>query len=189
MASHRRDRHRRPARRPPFREPKPIILIVCEGERTEREYFEGFARVYRKLVDVQVAPEHGVPRTVVNIAKKYKQEAEDAAKREHDENLKYDSVWCVFDVDDHPNVADALQMARDNGIKLAISNPCFELWLLLHFRDGPGMQHREKIVKMLCHYVAGYKKGVEFSRYSPGYEQALTRAKRLDQSDKNVSDL
>ncbi len=39
----RRDRDRRPGRRAPFREPKPVILIVCEGERTEPEYFEGFA--------------------------------------------------------------------------------------------------------------------------------------------------
>ncbi len=189
MANQRRDRPRRPGRRTPFREPKPVILIVCEGKRTEREYFEGFALAYRRLVDVRIAREHGVPRTLVNIAKNYKEEAEDAAKRERDGNLAYDSVWCVFDVDDHPHVADALQMAQDNGIKLAISNPCFELWLLLHFRDGPGMQHREKIVKLLSKYVSGYDKGVEFTAYSAGYQQAVARAKRMDQSDQSLGDL
>ena len=48
--------HRRPGRRSPFREPRPIILIVCEGERTEREYFEGFARACRTLVKVRDRP-------------------------------------------------------------------------------------------------------------------------------------
>ncbi len=189
MASHRRDRQRRPARRPAFREPKPVILVVCEGERTEPEYFKEFATAYRKLVDVGIAREHGVPRTLVNIAKKYKEEAEDAARRKRDENLADDSIWCVFDVDDHPHVPDALQMARDNDIKLAISNPCFELWLLLHFRDSPGMQHRGKIVQLLSKHVSGYDKGVEFTVYSVGYEQAVARAKRMDQSAQSAGDL
>jgi hypothetical protein len=189
MANHRRDRPRRPARRQPFREPKPVILVVCEGERTEPEYFEGFAKAYRKLVTIRIAPEHGVPRSLVTIAKSYKKEAEDAAGREGDENQKYDSVWCVFDVDDHPQVADALRMARDNGIKLAISNPCLELWLLLHFRDSPGMQHRGKIGKMLSKYVTGYDKGVQFTVFAAGYQQAVTRAKRMDQSDRSPGDL
>ena len=39
MHIRRRDRDRRPARPAPFRDPEPIILIVCEGERTEPDYF------------------------------------------------------------------------------------------------------------------------------------------------------
>src|SRR5262249_19618035 len=170
-------------RRPPFRDPKPIILIVCEGERTEPEYFDGFSRFCRNpRVRIAIAPEHGGPRTVVNTAKERKKEAEAAARREADENLVYDSVWCVFDVDDHPQVADAMQMARDNGIELAISNPCFELWLLLHFRDSPGMQHRAAMQRMLSKHVPGYDKRVEFMVYGAGYRQAVERAKRMDEA-------
>jgi hypothetical protein len=33
-------------------------------------------------------------------------------------------------------------MATDTENRLAISNPCFELWLLLHHRDCPGELHR-----------------------------------------------
>jgi hypothetical protein len=183
MPSPRRDRQRRPGRRLPFRDPKPIILIVCEGERTEPEYFDGFQGFCRNpRVRIEISPEHGVPRTVVNTAKERKKEAEAAARREGDENLVYDSVWCVFDVDDHPQVADAMQMARDNDIELAISNPCFELWLLLHFRDSPGMQHRADIQRMLSKHVPGYDKGVEFAVYGDGYRQAVERAKRMDEA-------
>ena len=37
------NRQRRPGRREPFRDPRPIVLIVCEGEETEKQYFEKFA--------------------------------------------------------------------------------------------------------------------------------------------------
>jgi len=180
MPGPRRDRHRRPARRPPFREPKPIILIVCEGKNTEPQYFDGFKRNCRNpRVEILIAREHGVPKTLVETAKEYKSMAEADAKRKRDENLAYDSVWCVFDVDEHPHIPDARQMARDNDIELAISNPCFELWLLLHFRESPGMQHRHKLREILVRHVPGYDKEVDYAIYSDGYPQAVKRATRL----------
>ena len=110
MPSPRRDRDRRPGRRPPFREPLPIILIVCEGKKTEPEYFRGFVNACQNpRVKIEIAPEHGVPRTLVESARGPKKEAETAASRQGDETV-YDSVWCVFDVDDHPHIASARQM-------------------------------------------------------------------------------
>ncbi|MCD4727615.1 MAG: RloB family protein, partial [Pirellulales bacterium] len=101
---------------------------------------------------------------------------------EKDENLAFDSVWCVFDIDDHPKVAEAKVTARDNNIDLAISNPCFEIWLLLHFRDNPGMQHRDEIGQLLKKHVPGYNKTVDYDKYSNGYSQAVTRAERMDRA-------
>ena len=176
-----RDRHRKKGRRPPFRDPKPRILIVSEGDVTEPEYFKGFAKACRNpRVTVEFAPEHGVPRTVVEAARDRKKEAQDQAEREKDDNLAYDSVWSVFDIDDHPKVCEAQDMARDNDIRLCISNPCFELWLLLHFRDNPGMKHRDKIHEMLIDHVPNYSKHVDYASYSEGYERAV-RARRMDE--------
>lgn len=183
MPPSRRNRSRRPGRRPPFRDPKPTILVVCEGEKTEPQYLEGFKRAYHNpRVTIKIAPEHGVPRTLVEIAKNRKNEAEAEAHRERDENIAYDSVWCVFDIDEHANVPNVREMARDNNIQLAVSNPCFELWLLLHFRDSPGMQHHEKIQTMLAVHIPGYNKHVDYATYSVGYLEAATHAKRLDDS-------
>jgi hypothetical protein len=178
-----RNRDRRPGRRAPSRDPKPTILIVTEGERTEPEYFRGFVSAYRNpRVTIQVAPEHGVPRTLVEIAKRRKNGALEDAAREKDDNLAFDSVWCVFDMDEHPQVGEAKEMARDNGIDLAISNPCFELWLLLHFRENPGMQDRATMKAMLTKHVPDYDKHIEFAAYSAGYQQAAARAERMDQA-------
>ena len=122
-----------------LREPKPRILIVCEGTETEPQYLKAFYRQTRnRAVDVEIVGEGATPKTLVERALLRKKIAEKEAKRRGEEYLKYRDVWCVFDIDQHPYVDDARQQARDNGINLAISNPCFELWLLLHFRDHNG---------------------------------------------------
>ena len=75
-------------------------------------------------------------------------------------------------------------MARDNGIELAVSDPCFQPWLILHFRDGPGMQHRDSIRQMLSGHVPGYDKRVDFAAYSAGYPPAAT----VQRMDKNAQE-
>ena len=166
-----RNREPRSARRTPFREPKPKMLIVCEGARTEKQYFEQLSKFHRNsLVDVIVEGGKGVPLTVVRAAKVRKEKAISDAKSNEDEFLKYQSVWCVFDVDNHPNIPEARIMAADHGIELAISNPCFELWLLLHHRDCPGELHRHTAQTMLKDHVAGYDKHVNFDDYREGYQ-------------------
>jgi hypothetical protein len=178
-----RNRDRRPGRRSPYREPRPTILIISEGTKTEPQYLRGIQNHVRNpRVDIQFADSHGVPTTLIREAKKLKDESAKLAKREKDDNLAFDSVWCVFDVDDHPEIANVKEMARHNQIDLAISNPCFELWLLLHYRESPGMQHHQRMSELLCEYIPGYDKHVEFSRYSAAYPVAIQRARRLDQS-------
>lgn len=176
-----RNRRRRPARRTPYKDSKPVILVVTEGEVTEPEYLREFARAAKNSrVRVEVVGGVGVPKTIVESAKEYKQAAEKRARREHDENLRYDKIWCVFDVDQHPNIPDAKQMARDNGMELAISNPCIELWLWLHFADQPGMKHRHTLQTMMKQHVPTYDKHIDYSLYSEGYKKAVQRAARLD---------
>jgi hypothetical protein len=176
-----RDRARRPARQQPHLQAKPLVLIVTEGSVTEPEYFQGFAKSFHNpRVRIEVVGGAGVPKTIVESAKERKQDAETRARRENDENLRYDQVWCVFDVDQHPKIPDAKQMARDNGIELAISNPCIELWLWLHFAEQPGMRDRRDLQRMMAQHIRNYDKHVNYSDYASGYESAVQRASRLD---------
>jgi len=188
MAGFKRDRERRPGRRDPFREPKPVILVVTEGIVTEIEYIQGFkAACKNPRVDVQHPPKGGgVPKTLVQVAKKLKVENDKQAKREGDDNIRFDEVWVVFDTDEHPNIDQARRMADDNDIKAVQSNPSFELWLLLHFRDSPGQQHRDKIRELLKAYVKGYDKHVEYDDFEACELAAETRAEKLDKVAKSA---
>ena len=80
-------------------------------------------------------------------------------------------------------------IARDNNIHVAISNPCIELWLLLHFRGNPGMQGLGTIVKSLKKYVPKYDKHVTYATYGPlGYAEAVDRARKMDQDAKESNE-
>ncbi len=181
MGGKRRDRPRPPGRsKEPCRARKPLLLIVCEGENTEPEYLEGLARSCRvALVEIKIHRKHGVPLSLVQFAKAERDRAAKAARMEGDPNLRYDSVWCVPDVDKHPNLPEAKLMAAANGIEIVVSNPCFELWLLLHFQDSPGAKPHRDLLKPLKKHLPKYDKHVDFADFQAGYPQAVKRARRL----------
>lgn len=167
-------------RRAPRRQPKERILIVCEGRVTEKEYFHAFKVHFRNpRIHVEVADETGVPLTVVEIAVRKRREADEEARAQHDENLRWDQVWGVFDVDDHPNLDKALDLARREKIDVAVSNPCFELWALLHFQDQQAHVARERLRRVLRKYLPEYEKRLDFKRMHSGFDSACARAKQL----------
>jgi hypothetical protein len=102
----------------------PSILIVCEGERTEPNYFKAF-RVAKAVLDGMVV--HGVGYNTVSLVRE--------AIRLREEDGPFDEVWCVLDTDSFPvdNVRDAVRLATSEGIRVACSNEAFELWYFLHF--------------------------------------------------------
>lgn len=167
-------------RRPPRIDPRPRVLIVCEGGVTEPSYLKGLKqREEIRLLDVEVSPE-GVPKTVVARAVEMKKAAAREAKSFRDDNRRYDEVWCMFDVDEHPNVPEAKQQARANGINLAVSHPCFELWLLLHFQEQTKSLNRHEAQGACRKHMPKYEKEVDCSLLLPYYETAVERAKALD---------
>jgi hypothetical protein len=174
-----RNRNRRPARRPAFRSPKPVVLVVCEGD-SEEQYLRGFERACR-TAQLRIQHAQGASRTI-DVARRLTERAAKAARRERDNNLAYDDTWCVFDVDDHTHsqLSVARQSAENHKIKLAISNPCFELWLLLHFAEQPGMQTRDRVLELLRHHVPDYDKRIDYAIYHARYANAVARAQSLD---------
>lgn len=176
------NRSRRPARPAPFRNAKKRILVVCEGS-TEKEYVDGYVMSLRNslVVSVEAVGNAGVPMTVVEMAKELKSSNAEQALVEKDSNVSFDSVWVMFDVDEHPRVDDAKIMARDNGIGVAVSNPCIELWLYLHFADSPGMQDRHRMLRLLRDKIPGYTKHVQFKEFVAQVDIAKQRAHRLDE--------
>jgi hypothetical protein len=168
-------------RRHPTREPKQRILVVCEGSVTEPKYFKSLAQLSRNpRLHVEVARETGVPLAVVKIACSKRREAEKDAKEQHDDNLLWDQVWGVFDIDEHPRLDEAKRLAVEYSVQIAVSNPCFELWALLHFRDQRAYIERRHLRAALRMHLPGYEKVLDLKRMHPGYETAVERAKALE---------
>jgi hypothetical protein len=168
-------------RRPPRLNPRPRLLIICEGRVTEPSYFRGLnSEEQVRSVDVIIDDEGGTPKTLVERAASRMRSARRGARGARDQNLIYDEVWCVFDVDEHPQLLEAKQQAQDNNIYIAVSNPCFELWLLLHFRSQTAWIHRHDVQSAcrICSNEAG--KRVNFSELRDRVDVAIQRANELE---------
>ena len=107
-------------------------LIVCEGKKTEPNYFNGLKRKinerYGNKVDVLI-PNIDVKGTGMNTASlvKYTQKTVNHA------NKVYGQVWVVFDKD-YYNDEQFDSAIKNCDYNVAWSNPNFELWLLAHFK-------------------------------------------------------
>ncbi len=115
-------------RRRPKRGPYDRVLIVCEGSKTEPNYFFDIARHYElSTANIEIVGAGADPLTIVKKGKERKQ-------KERRSGEKYDRVYCVFDRDQHAHFQQAGVLAQTSKLQLGRSLPCFEFWLLLHFR-------------------------------------------------------
>ena len=171
----------RPLRRPRTRSAaKPTIRAYVEGLRTEEQYVNDWYRRHRANVVVTIDDFRGGPLQLVQHAV----EAQRRAKRDERKarGKGYDQYWCVFDVDEHPNLAQAVDLARRHGIRLAISSPCLELWFILHFESQTAWiergraQSRSKELLDCSKSLTEPALGVLAERYA----DARDRAKALD---------
>ena len=104
------------------------FLIVCEGERTEPNYFRELVKdKYSEVRSEDIVGEGRSTCALVNRAEEVKE------RLEHQRQLKFDRVWVVFDKDDFNDFNEAIALAEKKGYMAAWSNEAFELWYLLHF--------------------------------------------------------
>jgi len=139
-------------RRREFKTPASILTIVCEGKKTEPIYFDDIRKQFRlSTLRLSIIPDQGAPISIVNRAIKEKKKAS-----------KDDDIWCVFDVEvihENPTFTKAVNLAKSNNINLAISNPAFEIWFLLHFeKTNRPFCNADEIIEYLKNYLPEYDK-------------------------------
>lgn len=161
----RRDRSRKSLRRrAPSIKPRESVLIVCEGAKTEPQYFKALRKELRLLtVEVVVEGEgcDSAPISVVDHAISLRQQRDKEAKQSVGA-VAYDVIWCVMDVEaprPHTSLAQAVDKAKANNLRMALSNPMFEYWYLLHFEKTSALMQRNRdVMKKLKEHHAKYKK-------------------------------
>ena len=108
---------------------KKLFIIASEGEVTEPSYFQ-LINNCQTIVSVKCLKRS--QSSPLYVLKKLEQYIKEEGLRSTDE------AWLVVDVDEWPEndliVLDTWSKKKEN-YGLAISNPCFEFWLLLHFHD------------------------------------------------------
>jgi len=151
-------------------------LVVCEGQ-TEKAYFDHLRQALRGAVVVKATRDKSSPQSVVDLAVKYRMG--DAMRGT--EADAYDEVWAAMDWDGRTDeVRQAMSLAARSGVKVALSNPCFEVWLLWHFTDFMATSADrsavdERLSRLWPTYVKG--KSADFAKLpADGHVRAIARA-------------
>jgi hypothetical protein len=155
-----------------------LFIVACDDTYAPKQYFQFF-----RLSRVQI---HVIP-VVDGLSA-----AEHALQRlqgiDHEE---YDELWMLLDTDHYTEGAhlksftDVITKAKQQGINLALSKPCFELWLLLHHEDESNvgtLSNAAAVEEALRRKLKEYnKKNLKQEHYPlKSVSEAFTRAERLD---------
>ena len=151
------------------RETRKKFLIVCEGEKTEVNYFKAFT--VPKKIAVTVKGEGKNSLSLVEKAIKII------------DNLKqddsFDQIWCVFDKDNcsKEQFNQAERLAKENNVKIAYSNEAFEIWFILHFQYLDIATSRSKYPKILTTQMKKYGLLNEQEKYEKNREDMYEKLK------------
>jgi hypothetical protein len=155
---------------------KKMFVIATEGAKTEPIYFgmfnDGQTTIHVKQLKGKnkSAPKHVLARMKKHLA---------------DEGLRAsDEAWLVVDTDQWStqglNTLHLWSTAKHNH-GLAVSNPKFEYWLLLHFEDGNGVSSSSECTTRLKSSLPSFGKAcLDADKVRPGVQRAIDRAKKRD---------
>jgi len=175
-----------------------IIVLAYEGNNTEAIYFETLKEDVRFNDDLIYLVSLRRPKNDTNSAPKHvfnKLKKEVKNEYNFDET---DELWMIIDRDSWSNIPEIFSLCNAEGnFFLALSNPCFELWILLHLKDLNDFNQQELIdihtnakisskktyLKNLLSTILadGYNESKPRpERFMPNIDIAIERAKKLD---------
>ena len=159
------------------RSTKRFILIGTEGKnKTEIGYFNQFNRIQKNF---RVRFSSGNSTDSMGIVEDIKRSKDDLEFRADD------LAFAVFDADlwgtRGKQIQQAINYAEKQEIKVILSNPCFEVWFVLHFEDGRApYDSSDKVIDKLKQYVPDYEKSRDmFELLQGNMEKAISRAEQL----------
>lgn len=162
-----------------IRETRPVFFIATEGRRTEPSYLNlKLFKPPETSVLTRLLPTRSSSSPIA-VLKRMQKYIKDYELKERDE------LWLVVDRDQwliaHLDVLFNWTKLADNR-NLAVSNPKFEYWLLLHFEDGHGVRNPSECTDRLkCQCPDFNKSNVSVGRFTKERVKcAITRAKAKD---------
>ena len=154
------------------REPRQTVFIACEGAKTEPNYFKAFKNELGAVnVTVRIVPGDDCGTDPVSVVA--------AAKEARDDG--WDHSWAVFDTERHgtrPNLP-----TPPKGVHRAVSNPCFEVWYILHYTDSTRQyEDGDRCVNALKQHIPDYQKSMNVHAIlGSKTDSALQNASKLRQ--------
>lgn len=136
----------------PTKSYRKIFHVFTEGNKTEPIYFEIFKSYLKIQIKTHLSNNKNTAKQILQKVKKFISK---------EKPLKIDEIWVMLDVDknckqDLHDIKEWCNKRQKRG--LALSNPKFEYWLLLHFDKGDDIRSPEAIDKRLEKYLPNFSK-------------------------------
>ena len=169
-------RKKRPLNRnlPHLRDTK-LIIIATEGKETEKQYFLMFKNLKLQVKIIPATDNRSSPEYVLNRLDNFKKEFN------IDGN---DELWLVVDVDrwGDAKLSQIAKLCVQKNYHLAISNPCFEVWLYLHFENiTPEINNCQEVKRLIKNRLGSYNSSnLNTDIFLPNVNVAVENAKVLD---------
>ncbi len=141
------------------------IILVVEGDKTERGYFINLKQTFRKLtLHVEVHPGSGKHNALNLVECAIELQGTNKGRKEWDDEI--DQMWVVCDTEGDQNkkiVQSASLLAFKKNINLALTNPCFEYWAILHYRktSRPFLSPEEAKKYLRDNFIVGYNESMD----------------------------
>jgi hypothetical protein len=152
---------------------EPTVLVLCEDSKSGKHYLENARRHFR----IQVNINHCRRTDPLGIV-------QEAISQER----KYDRIYCAIDCDRHCSFDEALRLAAScEKVHIIASYPCFEYWLLLHFRytrrpyvAAGNLSPADVLLRDLRREdgLTGYEKGSKITPFSALLGEPLSLARQ-----------
>lgn len=157
-----------------------LFIIACDDTYAPKQYFEFFNIPRVQVHVVETTGGTSSARHVLDRLLQYER------SREED-----DELWLMLDTDHYTSQRHiksfmaAIKRAKLKGVKIALSKPCFEIWLLLHHVEETavtGLPDAVEVEELLRATLGEYnKRGLKEKHYPiESLPNAIERAKRLD---------
>lgn len=165
----------RPYGNRPYRK---LFIIATEGAKTELQYFSILRNLKSERVTINI-PEGKNKSDPENVLRRMKAHLKTEKLKNSDE------AWLVVDKDQwRDDQIDKLHewTKQQKNYGLALSNPKFEYWLLLHFAEGD-ISSTQNIEKLLDSHLPNYShtKAVDPQKFKlENIEKAISRAESRD---------
>lgn len=184
------------------------IFIVCEGDKTEIRYFQGLKDNSKELgisdlLEIVVMEKGAHSKGTSDPAGLVRLANEKIKKLKYDDDGVYNEQTDKFlivmdrDKDSFPDYDDFINKNKDNFI-LGITNPCFELWLLLHQKDSlesiinPNYEDILDNARVSTNHTfisnlvseefnMNPKRGMRFSRFKDNLHYAIEQESKMEQ--------